>query len=276
MTDTLFIVLATLQIYAIFLYAGPIMARQLLYISLKKNPEWASQKENKNSYKIVDIVFTWWSRIIATASAIMTIEIAILNPKPEYYHELAMIPIVVWSLSLFILMAYVYGYLLRIIPKPEVVKATLSSRRISDYTAPWVFYLAYGIMGIISVNYLYQFLIGMIDAEILINAVSYIGFIAILTLTILIYTIKRKHSEFDIMFGEKGRKYEVIVNAIGLYLLTIVIINNMISDLYSVELFTQNMVSLFFGYSVNLFFLWMVSHPKSKEITKDYQVKYSS
>lgn len=276
MSDTLFLVLAILQIFAIFLYAGPIMARHLLYISLKKNPNWASQKENQNSYKFADIIYTWWSRLIATVSGASLIYFVILNPEPKYYNELAMIPIFVWSLSLIALMAYVYGYLLRVMPKPEVVKATLSSRRLSDYFPLWIFYIAYGIFALICIYYAYQYGEGVIEVETLYECLRYTLFISIITFGTLLFTLKRKHSEFDLMFEAKGRRYEVIVNIVGIYILVMVSINKMLIDIYQLEILSQNMVSLILGFSVNLFFLWVVSHPKSKEITKDYHLKYVS
>jgi len=276
MIDNLFLVLAILQIFVIFLYAGPIMAKQMLYISLKKNPEWASKKENENSYKYADFTYTWCSRILAIVSSVFIINYTILNPSPEYYFELAMIPAFLSIIGFFILMAYVYGYLIKIMPKPEVVKAALSSRKFSDYMNPWVLYLGYGIMALASINYIYQFLNGLIEIDTLNQGLLYIAFLAILTFSILLLTLRRKHSEFDIMFGEKGRKYEVLVNVVGIYLLALVGMFKMGFDIYQIEVITPEIIVLFLGFLVNMFFLWMASHPKSKEITKDYHLKYSA
>ena len=80
------------------------------------------------------------------------------------------------------------------------------------------------------------------------------GFI-VLWVGILIYTVKRKHSEMELIFKENGRKYELWQIVVTLYLGVFVGIWRILGDFYGINLFSDNSFFIVGGFSVQLLLL---------------------
>jgi hypothetical protein len=269
MIETLLIIMAITQIISLQIIGLPVSCQIMTNLGLRKNPEWIDTHPEFKSAQLLNNIIKWFMYLVAAASAAAIVYFVVLVPSPEYYLQLSMIPIVISSVGLIVFVGLLQQFVINKIPAPDKVSASLSDRRLSAFVPMWIVYAGSVILGFFLCVYGYSYVMEIIDPEIAMRRVLGLGGLIILLVGIFIYTLKRKHSEMEVIMGPIGRKMEVWGNVVVLYLGVFVGIWRIFDDFYGINLISDATFFLVVGFSIQAVTLVYSFHPKVKLLLKD-------
>ena len=213
---------------------------------------------NKQCHKMVSII-CWLSLSLGAV-----VKYVVLTPSPEYYLTIVIIPLQISAMALLIFALLLHFAVVKKIPAPEVVKASLSNRRLSTFIPMWIVYIGVGAMLAVAGYYGWALFEGMINTDQAIKRILRTLSGLIIWCLMMLYVLKRKYSETGEVFGENGRKYEIWMGVGILYLLVLITFNRFFFDFLGGMLFRDTVMLLVLGFVVQGFVLHYVLQPKTK------------
>lgn len=276
MIDEFYLALAISQVIVLFVIAGPKPLQILIYLGLKKNPKWIAEHPEFTRHRLLDKISKIFFYLLAIGSSLAIVLFTIINNSPELYFKLMFYPLNIGGCFIMLSLAFLHYGVLRGIPVPEVVRASLEDRRLSAYVPLWTVYLAFTLIAFIYAAYGWGFMNDLIEMADFKRRMAGLTFSVIFFYGALQYFLRRKYSEMATMYPENGRKIEIWMGVGLMYFIVFIGLMNISIDFFNVQFFSRMMIISMVFISVQLFIYWVVKHPKSKEILRDYNEKYLS
>ena len=271
MTDILLIILAVSQVFILYIFGMPIACQVLTHLGLKKNPQWIKDHPKFVNYKIMDILTRGFSYILAAGAVLAIVKYVIITPTPEYYMDLATVPLVISGVAFILYLILLQVSIINKIPAPEMTTASLSDRRLSSYVPMWVVYFGFACIAVIVGTYGWGFASGIIEMELTSRRMIGLGGGMMLWFGLTLYMLRRKYSEFDVIFGPDGRKYEIWGTVGMLYMFVLIGVWRISGDFFGINLFSDNAFFIITGFAFQIFILIYSFHPRVREILRDYK-----
>jgi hypothetical protein len=270
MIDQVYLILAITQLFIFFVF-GPEGMRLGVYMMVKKNPNWVMGHPEFTLHKTLEKLTNWFHYIVGGTSAAAIIYYALIEPTPEYNLMLMYRPLQVLAFGFLVIVTAQYFWLARNIPAPEISKATLTDRRLSNYIPMWTFWVANFSCAIVAVVYGYAFSADIIDMGKALIAFRVFFIVPIGANLAILFYIRRKHSESDYLFGENGRRFEVGVIVSMIYLIALIGFNWIYVDFFDGTPFNHDVVLIGTVVFLQAIALFATVHPKTREMLKEYK-----
>ena len=255
MTETLLITLAVSQVIVLFFICMPYYGKVMIELGLRKNSGWITEHPEFTRHKLLEKFHSYFHYVLGVVTSVMIINYVWISPGTVHFLWLLLVPLGV-SLSAFLLFtAALQRLVIKTIPAPDRIKASLDDRRLSSLVPMWVVYLGVACLFILFGIYSGAIVTEVINIEIATERLIGLSGFIVLWVGILIYTVKRKHSEMELIFKENGRKYELWQIVVTLYLGVFVGIWRILGDFYGINLFSDNSFFIVGGFSVQLLLL---------------------
>lgn len=274
MTETLLIALAVSQVIVMFFICVPYYGKVLINLGLRKNPKWVKEHSEFNRQKVLDVVHTYFHYALGVVTSVMIIKYVWITPGAVHSLWLLLIPMVISVGATLMFMIVLQRLVISKIPAPELVKASLDDRRLSTLIPMWVIYGGLALIGLIYVVYGWAYTTEIISTKTTSERLIGLSGFMVLWGGMLIYTLKRKHSEIEIIFKENGRKIEMWNIFAVLYLGVFVGLWRVLGDFYSINLFSDSSFFIVVGVFVQLSMLAGYLKLKGKPELLEREEKY--
>lgn len=90
----------------------------------------------------------------------------------------------------------------------------------------------------------------------------------------LLVTVRRKHTEWEQVFGIGGRKAEVLTILGGLYLGAFLGAYRILTDFFSITLFSYYGLAAIVFSVVQVSAVWFLLHPRVRSLQRDFRETY--
>lgn len=270
MIETLALLLAISHTLFLFPVALPIGHKVLIYLAIKKKPKWIAAHPEFKFHILLDKVMDYFCYILALGCASGIIYYSLIVPSPDKYLLVALMPFQVGAVGFLIFITLLHFRVAKKIPAPEVVSATLEDRRLSQYIPIWTLVPGYAALVAMIMYYVYAYFNGMIEADHTIRRLSELVVVSAILSGLLLYFLKRKYSEFEVIFGEGARKYEIWMGVGLLYYVVLFRFDRFSYDFLGDMLFRDAIVLPIICVILQLSLIYYMLQPKVKEILKNY------
>ncbi len=268
MGETIYLIVAIVQVFALII-AMPKAFRVTIYMMLRKNPEWIKAHPEFTVHKTIDRISTGFHVGLGIIGAAAIFLYAIIIPSPDYYWELMAYPLFSMFAVFTFVMSAQYFWLARSIPKPEAVKASLTSRRLSDFVPMWTYYLGNALGAVIIALHVNAIFKGFEGAYF--GALGAILFLYTWVNGWLYYYLRWKYSENEEVFGSATRKIEAIGGVALLYLVAILCANILWKVYFGAYFFAPLTMNMMIIASVYIGVIYYSLHPKTNKTLAKYE-----
>lgn len=271
MTQEVYLILAIVNMILLFFMWGPNAMRLSIFMALKKNPEWIATHPEFKIHKTFELIAVWFHYLLGIGSALAIIYFTLVVPTPDYYIKLLIIPLQLLAHGFLIIMGGQYFWLARSIPTPKITQASLTERKLSRFIPIWVYVAVNVFLAITTILYGYIYFAELREASFaLTQFISFcFGFI-FLNLAIL-FSVRRKHSESDFMFGKFGRKTDIWIMIAMMLFLAVVGVIGVIRDFFGGWAISEMMFLVGIILFAQIMALYFQLHPKNKSMLKEYK-----
>lgn len=273
MTNFLLITLALTQIPVVFIFTTRYICRVNEHMGMGKNPDWVAAHPEFTAPRICNMAMQGFSYLLAAATLLALIKFTVITPTPAFYIALLVGPTGIWTLAFMIYTGFFHYGIVKKIPAPDVVKASLVDRRLSAYVPIWMVYLCYGILAAIIIFYGWALISGTLAAELAIRRLVGLSVVIVIGTVILLIILRRKSSELELIVGSSGRKIEVIFSIAVLYLGVVVGIYRILGDYFNIFLFTDAGFFIVINVFIQGAFLAYGLNPKVRSMLREYARK---
>ncbi len=239
MTEFLLLALTATQIPFFFILMARLYCRTYNGFAVRKNPEWFEAHPEFTAHLTAEKLFIGFSYVISIASLVGIARYFYTETPPSYLIFNLMAPVTAFVVAQLLHMAFLYYRVFPTIPVMENRKASLTDRSLATHVPLWIVYLAYFLLALILGTYVSALLGQTIELEIIVRRLTGIGVVAAGATALLLFALRRKHSELEPFFGKAAQKIEVRLVISVLYLGVFVGAYRILGDFYGILLFSE-------------------------------------
>ena len=277
MTEFFLILLTFTQLPILFVFSSRVLGEQIAFSSFRKNPEWVIAHSEFRRHRSYTRVWLGFSYLLAASTFIAALKFALITPIDNpirLMFFLIALPVTAWGLGLMVYWGFFYLGIVRKIPAPAKRKASLANRQLSTYVPLWVVYLGYAALGLIIVTYAGGWMSGAVSSVQAIDVLIRYSVVVMAVTFGLLITVRRKHTEWEQVFGSGGRRAEVMIAIGALYLATFSGLYQILTDFFGITLFEWTEFGAAVFLVIQIAAVWMLLHPKVRSLHQEYRETY--
>lgn len=277
MVDSLLIILTLTQIPVLFIMGGAQYCKLVSYFATLKNQTWLSDHPEMHHFKKYNRFMIGFGYLLSVASLAGVYYFVFILQDSSYYLPMFLVPGGLWMLALLLYHLAIHFGFTRKIPAPRVVSASMDNREFEAFI-PRMAAIAIGIvLALILGVYAWAYFSAAIQAELAVRRIIGITGALVLGIGLIVYMLKRKHSELDKVVGHGGRKWEIQVNFYFISGLFIFVgVWRILGDFFGIHLFQDEVFFICVAVSVQVSVIIYGLHPKVREMMRDFQETYET
>ncbi len=236
-TDYILLALSLTQIPIIFIYATRMYCRMYSDLALTQNTEWIADHPEFTRHISYEKIMRLFANIVAAVSLVSIGYYVFQNPDPLNIVPMLLLPQLALLVGILLYTVALHFRVTRAIPLPDRRKTKLEDQSLSAYVPHWIAASSYvGLLLAVGV-YLWALVSGSLPTDLATARLTGLGGIIAIGTGVLVFGLRRKHSELEFMFGENSRKIEVRGAVAVLYLGVLVGLMRILGDFYGISLF---------------------------------------
>jgi len=267
-TDFILLTLIFTQIPIIFIYATRMYCRMYLHFALARNPDWVAAHPQFSSHFRYEKTMHLFAYFISAISLASIVYYVFLNPDPGNIVPMMFLPQMAWLTGLMFYSIFLYFKVTRVIPLQDQRRTVLEDKSLFAYAPRWVVVLGYTGLLLTGGVYLWALISGTIPTGLATARLAGFSVILVLGTAVLLMALRRKHSEYEPIFGTRGRKIEVRLAVALFFLGTFVGLYRILGDFFDIHLFTTGAFFVVASVAVQGWILAMYNHPNIQVILK--------
>jgi len=266
--DYILLALIFTQIPIIFIYATRMYSRMYLNFTLSRNPEWIADHPEFSHHIRYEKTMRSFAIIIAAASFASIGYYVFQNSEPMNIVPMLFLPQTAWLIGIALYTAVLYFKVTRAIPLRDHRSTTLADQSLAAYVPLWA--VALGYVGILLIGgvYIWALLSETVPVGLATARLIGLGVIIILGTGVLVFALRRKHSELEFMFGENGRKIEVRGAVVMLYFGVFIGLYRILGDFFDIHLFSTAAFFIVASMAIQGWLLAMYKYTSDKLVIK--------
>jgi len=263
-TDYMLLALILTQIPIIFIYATRMYCRMYSHFALSRNADWVADHPEFTRHINYEKVMRLFAYIISAMSFTSIGYYILQNPAPNNIVPMLILPQLAWLAGMLLYSVALHFKVTRAIPLPDRRSTKLEDQSLAAYVPHWVVALSYvGLLLAVGV-YLWALASGALPTGLATARLVGLGGIIAIGTGVLVFALRRKHSELEFMFGKNGRKIEVRGTVAVLYFGVLVGLMSILGDFYGIGLFEDAFFFIVISFFVQVSMAVMCIKQKAK------------
>ncbi len=266
--DYMLLALTLTQIPIIFIYTTRMYCHMYSDLALSRNVEWVTGHPEFTRHLSYSKIMRLFAYIVAALSAASIGYYVFQCPDPDNIVPILFLPQLAWLVGIALYTVALHFKVTRAIPLPDRRRTKLEDQSLAAYMPHWIAALSYvGLLFAASV-YLWALLSGTLPSALAIARLSGLSGIIIIGTGVLVFALRRKHSELELIFGENGRKIEVRGAVTALYFGVFVGLMRILGDFFDIHLLNTGIFFIVVSIAAQGWFLAMYKYTSRKLAVK--------
>lgn len=277
MTEIILVLLTFTQIPVLFIFGSRVIGGQIAATSFRKNPDWLLANSGADRHRMYTRLWYGFCYLLAASTLFAAVNFTLISPvtDPGFIVEyLLALPMMVWWFGFMAYWGFLYFGIARKIPAPAKRAASLENRQLSTFVPLWIVYLGYALVTLAIVIYGWAWISDAVESGKAMRVVLSFSFTLLVITFSLLITVRRKHTEVELLEGNVGRGAEVMVAVGALYFCSFAGVYRILADFFDITLVSSTGLSMTVFAVVQLACLATLLHPKVRSLHREYRETY--
>lgn len=262
--DYTLLVLIFTQIPIVFIYTTRMYCLVYSHHALSRNTEWVANHPEFTRHISYGNMMRLIGYMIAVLSLASIGYYIFQNPDPVNIVPMLFLPQIAWLVGILLYTVALNFKVTRTIPLADRRSTILEDQSLAAYVPHWVVALGYIGLLLMTGVYLWALTSGTLTSALATARLSGLGGIIIIVTGVLVYALRRKHSELDFVFSVSGRKIEVRATVAVLYLGVLAGLMRILGDFFDIHIFATGTFFIVISITVQGSFLAFYKYISNK------------